>query len=263
MHHAASTTGTVSYERDGDGPGLALVHGVGGDARRVFDGVVDHFATRHQVLRPNLSGSGATVDDGRPLAVDSIADQVAAVITETGDGPVDLLGFSLGAVAAAALAAERPALVRRLVLVGGWATSSGPRDTLYLQTWSRLLETDRDLFRRFAALTGYSPTGLDAFTHEGIAGYLADDDWPPEGIVRQMDLAARVEIQDRLAAIAAPTLVVGLGRDAMIPVEGSRMLHAGIRDSRLVELPEAGHMDWFSAPGDLLRAVDDFLTQGA
>lgn len=255
-----ATTGTtrVHYEADGRGPGLALVHGTGGDAEKVFGNVVEHFSDTRTVIRPNFSGSGLTEDDGAGLTVELIAEQIAAAIDEASDGPVDLLGFSLGAVGAAAVAATRPELVRRLLLVGGWAHSTGPRDRFYFDTWRTLLDGDRELLKRFSALTGFSAAALDRFGHEGLAQWLADP-WPPAGIGRQIDLCGLVDIRPLLPAISAPTLVIGFAEDAMVPVEGSRQLHSGIRGSRLVEVPGQGHMDWFADPTGLVRLTRDFI----
>lgn len=250
----------VHYEVDGSGPGLTLVHGVGGDAEKVFGNVVGRFDDTRTVVRPNFSGAGQTTDDGGDLSVELIADQVAAAMRDAVSAPSDLLGFSLGAVAAASVAARYPELVRRLVLVGGWAHSTGPRDRLYFETWRRLLDTDRELFKRFSTLTGFSEATVDSFGHEGIAGSLADE-WPPPGIGRQIDLAFRVDIRDLLSKIEAPTLVVGLANDGMVAVDGSRQLHAGIRDSRLVELDGAGHMDWFIGPDELVEVVRMFIDE--
>ncbi|MFF7244537.1 alpha/beta fold hydrolase [Embleya sp. NPDC008237] len=169
-----------------------------------------------------------------------------------------MLGFSLGAVAAAAVAATHPGLVRRLVLVGGWAHSTGPRDRLYFETWRTLLDTDRELFKRFSMLTGFSAGALDGFGHDGLAQSLADA-WPPPGIGRRIDLGARVDIRALLPRITAPTLVVGLGGDAMIPMAGSRQLHEAIPGSRLEEIAGEGHMDWFADPGRLVRITREFL----
>ncbi|OZM83595.1 alpha/beta fold hydrolase [Pseudonocardia sp. MH-G8] len=252
----------VHYHVDGQGPGLVLVHGTGGDAEKVFGNVVDHFTGSHTVVRPNFSGSGETRDGGGELTVDLIADQVAAATSDAVDGPVDVLGFSLGAVAAAAVAATRPELVRRLVLVGGWAHSTGPRDRFYFETWQALLRTDRELFKRFSTLTGFSAAAVDRFGHEGLAQSLADE-WPPPGIGRQIDLGLRVDIRHLLPAITAPTLVVGFAEDAMIPVDGSRQLHAGIAGSRLVEVPGEGHMDWFADPAGLVERTREFLADAA
>ncbi|MEL3951731.1 MULTISPECIES: alpha/beta fold hydrolase [Streptomyces] len=258
MPYVATRRTQVHYEVDGQGPGLVLVHGTGGDAEKVFGNVVGDFSRDRTVVRPNFSGSGETADDGSDLTVELIADQVVAATRDAVPGPVDLLGFSLGAVAAAAAAATEPGLVRRLVLVGGWAHSTGPRDGFYFETWRKLLDTDRELFKRFSALTGFSAAALDRFGHEGLAQSLADA-WPPPGIGRQIDLGARVDIRDLLPRITAPTLVVGLGGDNMIPMEGSRQLAAAIPGARLVELDGEGHMDWFADPTGLVELTRDFL----
>ncbi|GAA2100909.1 alpha/beta fold hydrolase [Streptomyces albiaxialis] len=258
MPFTAARNTRVHYELDGQGPGLALVHGAGGDAEKVFGGVVGHFSDSRTVIRPNFSGSGLTEDDGGELSVELIADQITAAIRDASDGPVDLFGFSLGAVGAAAVAAAHPELVRRLVLVGGWAHSTGPRDRYYFETWRKLLATDRELLKRFSALTGFSPGMLDKFGHEGLAQSLADA-WPPAGIGRQIDLCGQVDIRPLLPAITAPTLVIGLAADAMIPVEGSRELHKAISGSRLVEVEGEGHMDWFADPTRIIALTRDFL----
>jgi pimeloyl-ACP methyl ester carboxylesterase len=258
MPFTAARNTRVHYEVDGQGPGLTLVHGAGGDAEKVFGPVVKHFADTRTVIRPNLSGSGRTEDDGAELSVELIADQITAAINDASDGPVDLLGFSLGAVDAAAVAATRPDVVRRLVLVGGWSHSTGPRDRYYFETWSKLLDTDRELLKRFSALTGFSAAALDRFGHDGLAQSLADP-WPPSGIGREIELCGRVDIRPLLPSITAPTLVVGFTGDAMIPVEGSRQLHHAIRDSRLTEIPGQGHMDWFADPTQLVELTREFL----
>ncbi|MFW5416888.1 alpha/beta hydrolase [Nocardiopsis sp. CNT-189] len=258
MPFTAARSTRVHYEVDGQGPGLALVHGMGGDAEKVFGNVFGHFTDSRTVIRPNFGGSGLTEDDGGELSVDLIADQITAAIRDASDGPVDLLGFSLGAVGAAAVAAAAPELVRRLVLVGGWAHTTGPRDRYYFETARRMLETDREMFKRFSALTGFSAAALDRFGHEGLAYSLADA-WPPEGIGRQIDLALRVDIRPLLSEITAPTLVVGFAEDAMVPPAGSRELHGAIRGSRLVEVAGEGHMDWFADPGRLIEITRDFL----
>lgn len=252
----------VHYETDGHGPGLVLVHGTGGDAEKVFGNVVHDFTDTRTVVRPNFSGSGLTTDDGAELTLDLITDQITAATRAAVNGPVDLLGFSLGAVAAAAVAATHPDLVRRLILVAGWTDSTSPRDRFYFETWRKLLDTDRELFKRFSTLTGFGAAALDRFGHDGLAHSLADA-WPPPGIGRQIDLGRRVDIRRLLPTISAPTLVIGFADDNMIPIEGSRQLHAAIPGSRLVEVAREGHMDWFADPSGLVKLVHEFIDNPA
>lgn len=258
MPIATTSHAKVHYELSGTGPAVAMVHGVGGDAEKVFGSMAAHFAPHRTVIRPNLSGSGATTDDGIDLTVEEAAEQVVTSIEDANAGPVDLVGFSLGAVVSAAVAASRPELVRRLVLVGGWVHTTGPRDRFYFETMKRLLDTDRELFKRFTTLTGFSPAALDRFGHEGLAASLADA-WPPAGIARQIDAAQRADIRELLPSITAATLVVGLGLDHMVPPDGSRQLHEAIAGSTLIDLSTDGHMDWFAWPERLIGHIGDFI----
>src|SRR5207248_9129818 len=80
-----------------------------------------------------------------------------------------LSGYSLGAAAAAALAAEHGDRVRSLALVCGWARS-GPRERLQFDVWQRLFAADRDLFTRYLFSVGMSPAVLEA-AGEGVEAF--------------------------------------------------------------------------------------------
>ncbi|MGW4028636.1 alpha/beta fold hydrolase [Streptomyces sp. NPDC004838] len=258
MPHAKYSEGSVHYEVEGSGPGLALVHGVGGSAEGAFGTVVKSFAEDRTVIRPNLSGSGETTDGGGPLTLDRLAEQVVGAIDDAVGGPVDLVGFSLGGAVAATVAANRPDLVNKLVLVGSWAHQD-PRHRFYFETWAKLLATDVDLFRRFTTLTGFSPVAVNSWGHEGLAASLANHAWPEPGVSRQIEVALGSDVRALLPKITAPTAVIGFTQDEMVPIEGSRHLHSGIPGSTLTEIEGQGHMDWIGNPDDFVGLVRDFL----
>ncbi|MCL6298892.1 alpha/beta fold hydrolase [Streptomyces kronopolitis] len=259
MPFASICSAEVEYAVAGEGPGLMLVHGTGGSADSLFGEFVPYFSGDRTVIRPNFSGSGRTTDGGDRLTTQMVVEQLATVAREAADGPVDLLGFSLGAAMATAFAATHPELVRRLVLVGGWVHSTGARDQFYFSTLAKLFSGDRDLFKRFAQLTAYSPAAVESAGPQGLADYLRQDQWPPLGMGRQIDLCARVDNRSLLADVAAPTLVIGMVEDQMVPVDGSRQLHAGIAGSQLIELPGQGHMDWVAAPTPVMELTRAFI----
>ncbi|MFD0690198.1 alpha/beta fold hydrolase [Actinomadura fibrosa] len=249
---------TVHYEVEGAGPGLVLVHGTQGDAESNWGHLVERFSADRTVIRPDLSGSGKTVDQGGELTVDLLAGQVAAVAGAAAGGePVDVVGFSLGAVVAAATGALHPALVRRLVLVAGWAHTGDARQRLMFELWRDLDRADFQLFNRLAVLSGFSPAFLETIGADGIRAAVATGAREP-GIDRQIDLDLRVDIRDLLPRITAPTLVIGLAQDQMIPAFGPTDLHERIPGSRYSEI-DSGHLVLFERPDDLVEAVKDFV----
>jgi pimeloyl-ACP methyl ester carboxylesterase len=256
MPFAATADGTVHYEIDGRGPGLVLVHGAGGDAERVFGSFMAAFVDDRTVIRPNLSGSGKTTDGGGALTLPQLTGQVVAAAREAADGPVELLGFSLGAVVAAATAATHPELVRRLILVSGCAHVRRPREVLQFQVWRAVAEADDDLFKRLATLQCFSPDILDGFGHEGLSVFL-DDDWPP-GVARQVEVSAHLDIRPLLSAVRVPTLVIGFADDQVIPSERTYEMHRDIPGSRFEQLP-GGHLDWLVKPEQMIALTRAFL----
>jgi pimeloyl-ACP methyl ester carboxylesterase len=118
-------TGTqVAYDALGEGPGLALLHGTSLDPATNFGHVTQRLSARRRVITPEYGGCGLSTIPPGPLSLEVAVEQIAAALGDAFDGPVDLVGESLGAVVAAATAARYPGLVRHLILVAGWASSA-------------------------------------------------------------------------------------------------------------------------------------------
>lgn len=247
---------TVAYRRDGEGTGLVLLHGTNSDGESGFGHLVGRFADCRTVITPDYAGSGrSTVPEG-PISLDLLVEQAAAVIEDAADEPVDLLGTSLGAVVAAATAATRPDLVRRLVLVAGWASSADARHQLVFQTWKRLQDLDPGLGTRFGLSLAFSPRFLAELGDERVTRLTARR--LPDATDRRIDLGLRIDIEDLLGKIAAPTLVVGLTRDHLVPVQHARALHTAIPGSRYAEI-DSGHAVHLEKPEELVRLTRAFL----
>src|SRR5436189_50849 len=82
-----------------------------------FGDVLPWLARGRRVIGVELQGHGHTPDTGRAMSIERFADDVAELVARVaGGGPVDVWGFSLGALTATSLALRYPAKVRRLVL---------------------------------------------------------------------------------------------------------------------------------------------------
>ncbi|MFB7253428.1 alpha/beta fold hydrolase [Streptomyces nojiriensis] len=249
----------VHYDRAGSGPALVLVHGTGSGGAAVNWGrLLPRFTADRTVITPDLSGTERTVDGGGPLTVEGLAAQVIAVIEDADAGPVDLLGFSMGAPVSAAVAALRPDLVRRLVLVAGWAHTDSDEYLRNLFTlWKQLGTSDPAAFGRAVAMTGFSRGFLNAIGRAQVE-LLIPNMPPTPGTLRHVDLDTRIDIRDLLPRIQAETLVIGCTQDITVPVENSRALHAAIADSRYAEI-DAGHVAFFEKEDEFVRLVHEFV----
>src|SRR5690349_10510736 len=104
------------YESYGSGAPLVLLHG-GYGTTAVFGDRVPQLATDRRVIAVDLQGPGRTADIDRPLSLEAMAGEIAALITYLDLGQADVMGYSLGGGVALRTAIDHPELVRRLILV--------------------------------------------------------------------------------------------------------------------------------------------------
>lgn len=250
----------VAYDVQGQGDPVVLLHPTGG-SRAMWALLLPSLVPRWQVVMPEFSGAGETVDDGGRIEVDHLVAQAAGVIDDLGIERYHLSGYSLGAAAAAALAAEHGDRVQSLALVCAWARS-GPRERLQFDVWQRLFAADRDLFTRYLFSVGMTPAVLET-AGEGVEAFIAlTSATLAPGTDRHAELDARLDISDRLAAITARTLVIGGTLDRVLPIEHSRDLAAGITGAKLVEV-EHGHLFPLEAPDVLGAMLTEFFEANA
>src|SRR4051812_47071070 len=107
----------IWYEEHGDpgAPALVALHGGIMTFRGSFGEVLPWLTEGRRVIGVELQGHGHTPDTGRDMSIERFADDVAELIDRIADGaPVDVWGFSLGALTATSLALRHPTKVRRL-----------------------------------------------------------------------------------------------------------------------------------------------------
>ncbi|MTJ82855.1 MAG: alpha/beta hydrolase [Telmatospirillum sp.] len=254
---------TVAYRVDGNGPGLVLVHGTGGNAETNWGQIVPALAAAWTVVRPDYSGSGDTRADGTPLSAERLAAQVVAAAEAAGSVPFDLVGFSLGAAVATVVAADYPHLVRRVVLLGAFLSSADPRQKMQFGLWRDLIRSDRVAMARLVLVTGFSPRFLSKLGHTGIdeamAAIVTGNDW--DGMARQVELDLHIDVGVHARRISKPVLVIGCTHDHMVPPSEARAVVTAIPGARYVEL-DSGHLAPLERADELVALLRGFCRDG-
>jgi pimeloyl-ACP methyl ester carboxylesterase len=229
----------VAYEVQGTGDPFVLVHGSTG-SRATWMQQTPTIAEKHTVVLPEYAGGGESTTPDRPLQLDELVAQVIGAVDDAGVGEFHLAGYSLGACVVAALAADHPDRVRTLALVNGWAKTD-ERMKFTFDLWERLYKADTELFTRYVLADGL---GRDTFAMFGdgveamipmMAGQFS------KGTALHAELDSRIDIEDRLDSITAPTLVIGGLTDRWVDIAHSRSMASTIKDAKLVEL-DCGHV---------------------
>lgn len=248
----------VAYTKKGNGPGVVLVHGAGASKDTNWAAVTERLEGRFTLVALDYSGSGETVDQDERLELATLAEQVRAVADDAKLESFHLVGYSLGAVVAATVAATHPERIDSLTLIAGWAHSD-PRMVLEFGLWRRLFELDREAWVRFAILTGSGPEFFRDATTEQLEGFTRGFmEILPDGLGRQAELITRVDVRAQLSKIVSPTLVVGLTYDQQVPVEHSHYLHHHIRGATYQEIA-SGHIVPWQHPDAFSSVIEGFL----
>jgi len=235
------------YETQGKGRPLVLVHG-GLGSTAMFADLAPQWATSRRVIAVDLQGHGHTPDLERPFAYEQLADDVAALVASLGQGPVDLLGYSLGGGVALQTAVRHAQAIRRLVVV------SAPvrRDGWYPEVQAGQAALNAEVG---AAMAGSPPQVAYA------QAALHPADWP-RLVAKTGELLARdYDWSEAVAALPMPCLLVFGDADAIRPahmVEMFGLLGGGRRDAgwdgsarpvnRLAILPGTTHYDILASP---------------
>jgi pimeloyl-ACP methyl ester carboxylesterase len=149
-----------------------------------------------------------------------------------------LVGHSLGGLLAARVAARRPELVDRLVLIApvGIPARGHLAHALPLaHALARVRPRFAPLLVRDALRAG--PLGL-------FAGARA---------------AVTTDLREELASVRAPTLLVWGERDRLVPAHNSEAWAEALPDSRVEVIARAGHVPMVERPEELSRLLRDFL----
>lgn len=242
----------------GRGPLALLIHGYPLDHRMWLDTLHGPLAQQRTLAAIDLRGHGDSPGTGDGVhAMELLAHDVAAVARSLADGPVDIVGLSMGGYVAFALQATAPALVRSLVLANTRAVADSPearagRDAAV----ATVLEHGR---RALAAGMLGKLLPPNAGPHLRARVFTMVESLPVESIVADLrGLQRRPERLSLLPQITAPALVVAGELDAIAPPTEATAMAAAIPGARLAMLADCAHLTPMEAPERFAAEVGAF-----
>lgn len=224
-------------ERDG-APAVVFVHGIGVSGRYLLP-TAGRLATRCSVYAPDLLGFGRSGRLRRRPTVRRLADVLASWLEAAGLERAAFLANSFGCQLAVDLAARRPERVSRLVLVG--PTADRHARSLLVQAGRLVLDGARE------------PPALVALQAFDYAVHVAKSG--PAGFAEMI----RDPVEEKLALVRAPALVVRGTRDPIVPRGWAREVADALPRGRLAEVRGAPHAVNYAAPDALARLTLAFL----
>src|SRR3954453_14735634 len=221
-------------EQVGQGPDVLLIGGLG-DTVESWQFQLDGLADRYRLTAFDNRGAGRTAMPSGPISAATIADDAAGVLRALGIRSSHVAGFSMGSAIPQELALRPPEFVRSLVLMSTYARP----DALFrsqLKFWRWLPEgapSERAFFEAFFTWV-YTPRAhADGTVDQIVTEALAfPHQQSVEAFQAQVDVCLGHDTTDRLAEIAAPTLVLSGELDIILPPRFGRSVAAGIPNAR-------------------------------
>jgi pimeloyl-ACP methyl ester carboxylesterase len=244
------------FTERGSGSPLLLVHGlmITGE---MFEPVVEHFATRHRVIVPDLRGHGRSRGLAPPFTGAQLASDLSRLLDHLGIDSTAMLGYSHGGAIAQQLVLDHPRRCDRLVLACTYAFNMATfRERLEGYLLPLLLDVmGMRRFAKFVVSQGLKQLGKERA--DWVVGLIADQD---RKLMESAWMAAMAfDSRRRLAEIKCPTLVVAASNDEAVPLHHAKILHDGITDSQLVIIDGANHALIWTRSDELVRVTDEFL----
>jgi len=269
----------------GSGQVALLVHGLAG-SHLTWMSVAGELARDHRVLAIDLPGFGRSPMAGRRATISAGVTVLDRVIGRLADGPVVLMGNSMGGLISLSVAAERSSKVAALVLVDPavplprrevWRPDPFARAFMLAYALPRVglrrlarravaLGPER-IVREVLALTTVDPSLIDPGLVAALIALegerLHGSEWPvavyeaSRSLLRT--LALRRHFERWVAAVTVPTLLVHGRRDRLVSHRSARAVADLRPDWEFHLLDDVGHVPMMEAPRQFLDVVEPWL----
>ena len=246
----------------GDGSPVLLLHAFPFSSN-MWEPQIESLSDRFRFIAPDLQGFGGSdaPEDEGTFSMDAFADQAVAVLAAAGVEKAAVVGLSMGGYISFALWRKHSDRVAAFVLADTKAEADPP-EGVEKRTTQQQLVRDQGTAPLIDGLAGAllsEPTReKKPDVVEKVKGLMAEN--PPAGFIGALEaMKKRPDSSDDLSGINVPTLVIVGENDGITPPDAARKIHEHVGGSRLVVIPEAGHLSNLEAPEAFNGAVAEFL----
>lgn len=251
----------IAYREAGDGPPLVFLHGWPLDSRefwRQLEGLSDEF----RVVAWDAPGAGQSSDPPETASLADWAHWLADFMRARDLAPAHVAGLSFGGGLALELFRQHPQVVTSLILMSAYAGWGGSLPPDQVQARLELTRRNTELPPPQwtpALIETLLPDGSDPALDKELTTML--EDFHPAATRTSLEAFAEADLSSTLAEVDVPTLLIYGELDVRAPQEVWAPIHKGIGHSRLVLIPDVGHMVDMQAPDICNAEIRGFVRE--
>lgn len=273
----------LDYGGPANGPVIVAMHGLGGSAVN-WSAIAPLLTRKYRLLAPDLAGHGLTKSAGRGTDVGSNTALLHRFAAEVADGPVLLMGNSMGGMIALLEASTAADAVAGLILIDPalplqpvrpdplvtavFALSAAPVLGPLIARHRRIMPVEQMVASTLAlccADASKVPPDIVA-QHVEIARQRAamvgdhkDFAHAARSVVETAGFLRGQAYRRGIRQVRCPVLIIHGDRDRLVPVASARLAARAHPEWTLVVLSDVGHVPQLEAPAETARALTAWL----
>lgn len=232
---------TLNVYRDGQGPVLLLVSGLGGTAG-FWAPIIPILSSQFTIYRFDQRGLAGSTRGTAACTIATLAHDALHVLRASHVTRACVLGHSTGGCIVQSMAHQDPAIIERAILSATWLRAGAYMQALF-QLRKNILRLNPRSYAEMAALLSYPPGWLE--THWSIFDKaVSNTPSTPQDIAiieERIDALMAFDGRDLISALTMPTLIVGAEDDAIVPAFHQRDIAGRVSGSQITMLPQGGH----------------------
>lgn len=247
------------YELAGDGPTIALTHGIGGSADD-FAPIVPALSQRFRVLTYDVRGHARSGRPASGYSITEFAHDLAGLLDHVDAEQAVILGTSMGGTIAQRFILDYPKRALATVIM---STSSEVNERGRLRWEAQADAIERQGFAAYVR-SSRAPDIDDEYLREHPDVREAEErrirNNPDSHVYAQIArVVADYNYTEELGSVRVPALVLVGGEDPMTPPGGSVIISRRIPGAELHILPGLGHGLVREAPVQVVALITGFL----
>ena len=255
----------IFYQDSGRGPGLLFLHGIGASSFS-WRFQLNEFSKTHRVVVPDLPGFGRSSKlTNKEYDLISQRDRLIEFIERVGLKKVVIVGSSMGALIALAIAEARPSWVEKLILLGPATEPQLAPKGLHQISWSAAFFKPWVGQKTIELIMKTVFVNPDVINKETIAKYSEpyQDTAAIQTFIKSLKTLRFKKTQQLLPKILAKSLILYGQKDASVPQWVVEKLARELPNSHLIMHPDLGHHLHEDNPTWTNAKISDFLNPNA
>jgi len=267
----------ISYEIQGEGDPVILVHGFG-VKKEVWMCQYGPLSEKFKVIRFDNRGAGESDHPDELFTMEMLAGDIRGLMDALNLEKAHVVAWSLGGMFAQHFAIKYPERLNKLVLINtlpNWPGGDEAGIKMYVDSQLASIKAYQEdpinaFFER--APMGYSrkfKKEMQEDTRKKFHGLFSVEDYvqmkttnipTPKDIENQANALKYHDVIDQLHLIKSETLIITADKDRQTPMSRNQLIHEKIPNSKLVVIAGAGHDSPLEKAPEINKHIINFLS---